>query len=454
MPSLNEGSVASEQGPTLLVVHCVDTEGPLDENLRATFDRLHKLFDISLEPTEKNLKLLQSGAFRSGNTSFDKMIPVVFSEALMSYNRNWSDIDKMLKIVFSRSFRESRLDDFGDPWRISWFCMDHVNYASNPRAKALGYSVVHQHYKHWLEQNSNWRDELQWHFHPKSISGNPLAAATSYANSTPEVIEILARRIMEDHFFPSAYRPGFHAERPDSHFFLEQWIPYDFGNQYCEEKNLQSDMTNGRFGDWLRAPHTWSGYHPALHDYQRRGECRRTIFRCLNLGTRLRLLEEHHVTEAFKEAQIRGSAILAFADHDFRDITGDIDHLISMLALVKKDFPTVKIKYCGAQEAAQRIGGSFPYEFQLQAVLDGNLLRVKALQGEVFGAQPFLALRTKNGQYLHDNLDLARNEGEWLYTFDDQTILLDSVEAIGVGAAGRFGGSNVVLIESIPGSSS
>ena len=36
-----------------------------------------------------------------------------------------------------------------------------------------------------------------------------------------------------------------------------------------------------------------------------------------------------------------------------------------------------------------------------------NKFRIKAIQGKVFGPQPFLAIKFKNNRYLHDNLDFS-----------------------------------------------
>ena len=48
----------SEQ-PLIYFVHCIDTEGPLDEDLSATFGRLKSIFDINLIPSIENLNLIQ-----------------------------------------------------------------------------------------------------------------------------------------------------------------------------------------------------------------------------------------------------------------------------------------------------------------------------------------------------------------------------------------------------------
>ena len=63
---------------------------------------------------------------------------------------------------------------------------------------------------------------------------------------------------------PSTYRPGFHTIRPDSNWFLEQWIPFDFSNQSTKNEGNQPDLIGGRWGDWRRAPNSWKPYHPSI----------------------------------------------------------------------------------------------------------------------------------------------------------------------------------------------
>ena len=55
--------------------------------------------------------------------------------------------------------------------------------------------------------------------------------ATHYFATGNRLFEILARDIIDRHWFPAVNRPGFHVTRPDSHWFLEQFIPLDYSNQ-------------------------------------------------------------------------------------------------------------------------------------------------------------------------------------------------------------------------------
>ena len=422
----------------LYIVHCIDTEGPLTETLEATFERLYSIFNIKMDPTKENLELLQNKQIKLGGQ--EEAISKCFSPELLKYNSSWNDIDEMLNEIMSNDFRKKLIDDFNGGWIYSWHCMDHVGYSINPRHKDLGYGKVFNFYKNKIKELGCINDEINWHFHPLSLLKNPLQAATSYANNYELLHNIICRRIIDNGWFPSVNRPGFHSERPDSHLFLEQWIPFDYANQFCEEDVDQPDLSLGRFGDWRRAPKSWRGYHPAHNDYQSEGSCNRKIFRCLNVGTRFRSLQNSHIHEAFSEAEECGSAIMAFANHDYRDMRPDILSVMKMVGDIRKDYPNVKIKYAGAEEAARAISNhdeTDDIELSIEVIKNKIITEVKS--GNIFGSQPFLALKSKDGNYYHDNFDVIENNKKWAYVLDDHTISINELDCIGIGSAGKHG---------------
>jgi hypothetical protein len=435
-----------DKSKTLYVVHCVDTEGPLHETLDATFARVDSLFGIKLAATNENLLKLQN---KEINLNGDELAVAKFiSPELLKYNKNWLEIEEMLHRILPESFRKKFTDDSGGGWVYSWHCMDHLGFDDNPRQKDFGYGNIFRFYRNKLKDLGNKRDELNWHFHPLSITRNPTHAATSYINNFDILVKIICRRILDDNWFPVVNRPGFHSERPDSNTFLEQWIPFDYANQADDNFQDQPDASFGRFGDWSRAPKSWRGYHPNHDDYQEEGLCRRVIFRCLNVGTRLRSLTIDHVREAFAEANESGKAILSFANHDWRDMQPDIEQVQNFLQIVKKEFPDVAIRYAGAEEAAIALLGFEDRPApELTIELSGNRVFVRVLKGEIFGPQPFLAIRTILGTAYHDNFDVIIPQKEWTYVFDEQTINLDSVSKIAAGTAGRYGKYSVVSID-------
>ena len=430
----------------LYVVHCVDTEGPLEEGLDATFQRLKSMFGVELEHTKENLSLVQQKKIDLGGN--EEAAAKCFAPSLLKYNANWSEVDQMLDELLSKEFRRRFLDDFGGEWIYSWHCMDQIGYRDNPRCKDIGYGKIFNFYKSKLLESQSKQDEINWHFHPLSLTRSSIHSATSYVNSYDVLIQILCRRIIDEHWFPVVNRPGFHSERPDSHAFMEQWIPFDYANQVCDDMQDQPDLSFGRFGDWSRAPRSWRGYHPSHDDYQIPGACRRIIFRCLNIGSRHRFLTPKHVKEAFLEARSSGAAILSFSNHDYRDMRPDISQACQMLRDVKEEFPDVFIKYAGAEDAARSmLGYKEKIHPRLNMQLVGNRVIVEVLEGEIFGPQPFLAIKSKAGNYYHDNFDVIEPKMKWAYVFDDQTIVLSDVEKIGVGTAGRFGRCQVELID-------
>ena len=354
----------------------------------------------------------------------------------------------MFEELLSDEFRRRMVDDAGRGWVYSWHCMDHIYQGANPRRKDIGYGNVFRYYRAVLDETGSKQDELNWHFHAVSLTGNPLHNWTSYTNSYPVLNEILCRRILEDRWFPVVNRPGFHTERPDSHAFLEQWIPFDYANQSYEEKEDQPDSSQGRFGDWRRAPRSWRGYNPSHDDYQESGSCRRTIFRCLNMGTRLRTLRLNHLRQAFAEARERGAAILAFSDHDFRDIRPDVNAVRAMIATVRPEFPDVALRFVGAEAAARAL---LDVEAEpgpeLSLTLVDNRLVVRLERGQIFGPQPFLALKGREGRVFHDNLDVQEPGRLWTYTLDDQILPLQMMAGAGVGTAGRYGGFHVACLD-------
>ena len=427
---------------TLYIVHCVDTEGPMTESLISTFERLFTIYGIKIEATEKNLLLLQNKQMELGG--IEESVSKTFSASNLKYNQSWVEIDDMLDRIMSKSFRNRTVDDFGNGWIYSWHCKDLIGYSSNPRMKDVGFGNIHRHYKQKIDKQENCSDEINWHFHPLSFNKNPTQTTTSYLNCMDELLQILCHRIIDENYFPASYRPGFHAERPDSHTFLEQWIPFDYANQNYENENLEPDLIEGRIGDWRRSSSSWRGYHPSNDDYQIAGNCKRIIFRCLNIGTRHSLLGENHVRQAFVEAKLEGSAILSFTNHDYREMAEDIDYVRNIIEKIRVEFPEVKIAFSGSHAAAishNRHNDVAAPKINIQ--LSNNLLEIKLEEGELFGPQPFLAIKTKNGVYFNDNLIIVKPNTEWKYFFDQNSVFIDDVEVIGVASAGRYGNSTV-----------
>jgi hypothetical protein len=405
---------------------------------------------VRLDPTPENLERVRSGEVDLGGK--EQAAALAFSKQLLDYNDTWDKVDAMLADMMSPAFRQRYADPEGRPWTFSWFCVDHVGYDVNPRRRDMGYHNVFDHYVSLLRRHAV-PDEIHWHVHPMPTYKEAHRNATSYLRS-PHVWETLSRRIIDRKWFPVAFRPGFHVERADCHWLLEQFVPFDFGNQSMAESELeaaQRDIAGGRFGDWRRAPSDWSHYHPHHDDYQAPGSCRRVIFRCLNVGTRLRLIDEAEVRKAFERARAGHDTVMAFTDHDFRDMRPDVAEVHALVAKVAKDYPDVAWQNSGALAAARAVLGLQPPQpLELEATLakDGDrLLLTVESNHDTFGPQPFLAVKSHDQAYSFDNLDVQVPFRRWSYVFDEQSFRPKALEAIGVASADRYGQTAVLVID-------
>jgi hypothetical protein len=426
------------------IVHCIDTEGPLYESLDETFERIYSILGIRMKPSAETLRQIQRKEIDLGGK--EELAAEIFSERLLAYNDSWSKIDSMLDEMISEPYRKKFADSQGNGWIYNWFCVDHVGYDDNPRRRDIGYHNVFDHYMRRGMEPASLDDEIHFHFHPMSRYREAHICATSYIHS-PHFFEILSRRIVDRGWFPSCFRAGFHVERPDSHWLLEQWIPYDFSNQSMREdqsESSQNDVADGRLGDWRRAPDDWSHYNPDHDDYQIPGRCRRSIFRCLNVGTRMRLLNREEIERAFKRSQSGNPTILAFTNHDFRDMRYDVRDIYGLLKQVSRNYKDVTWLHSGAKQAAQKVlghdNGNTDFEFTITFSRIGSALKMDVESTyNTFGPQPYLAVKTHDHQYFNDNFDIHIPHRKWSYMFDYQTINPDSITQIGVASNSEDG---------------
>ena len=428
---------------TVYVVHCIDTEGPLYESPEVPFNQIKSVLGIDIEASEKNLIKLQNGLLDLNGQ--EKAVKDLIDVHKMAINIDWDMLRKSLETITTDEFRNQLKDSNGHGWVYSWFCMDHVGFTGeNPRRRDAGYHHIFDKYMEMVKKQDKG-DIVQFHHHPVSHSGNYHECGTAFWGRST-LNDILTRRIIDRSWFPTAFRPGFHTERPDSHWFLKQWIPFDYGNQAIKENETnQLDMMNGRFGDWRKAPIEWRPYHPSHDDYQKKGNCHRWITRCLNMYARIREISQEDVLEAFKTAQKNGKAILAFTDHDYKDMKYDIERIRHFLKKAIVEYPKVKFEYTDAITAMRKCCNIPSKDLEMNCKIDyDNKIRLQVLTKEkIFNPQPYLALKTFDNDYIWDNFDFE-GENVWSYTFDCHSIEYSRIEKIGVAANNSFGKCKVM----------
>ncbi len=432
------------------VVHCVDTEGPLYESRKATFERLREIFGIELSPTLENLEKLQREEIDLNGK--EKLVSEVVTPNRINNLDTWDKIDEVLDEILSEDFRNKIKDSHGKGWIYNWFTMDHVGFwGDNPRRRDVGYGNIYNHYFDILDSDKG-KDLIQFHYHPLPFNGHYNYCGTSYVNSD-NIFQILCHRIIDNDMFPSVYRAGMEAERPDSHWFLEQWIPFDYSNDSFLKENdsRQPDLRDGRYGDWRRAPMDWYPYHPSHDDYQLKGSCHRWITRCLNINSRVTKLDINDIRKAFSDSY-KKDTILSFSNHDFRDMREEVINTMKMLDIVSKEYPDVEYVYSNAIDAMRNVEElEFMYPKFTVSIKElakkGHKELIVLAENQIFGRQPFLAIKTITGQYFWDNFDFGLATGCWSYVFDDKTISYDAIDVVGIAANTPDGKTEIVQIK-------
>jgi hypothetical protein len=419
---------------TVYVVHNIDTEGPLAEEHPGNY--------------EPNLQFPHfSGNFNAGDMS--GIIQKHRSRILGS----WSEISAMLRVATSDENRCRLKDSLGNGWIFNWFCMDHIGFIDNPRFRSMGVHHIFDFYSKMIEKQRS-KDSIHWHFHPMSTYKEAHICATSYINS-PELYYILGRRLLDRKWFPKANRPGFQDERPDSNWFLEQWIPFDFANAGggFVDPDLNPDLLDGRFSDWRWAPKDWITYHPHHDNIQREGNCRRKIARSLTLLNRLNPLNESEMEKAFKRAASGKPTMMCFESHDWRDLSVEMDYVRHLLRIVSQRYPKVKFQYSEAAEAFNAVHPPStldPLKLECSLVLNKRLphrVNVKIVTGKLFGPQPFFVVKTRSKRIIHDNMNFWNSFNDFNYVFDENSILPTDVEAIGIASNDAAGNQSLHVLE-------
>ena len=419
----------------LYFVHAVDTEGPIKESLPDIFTRLDELFDLQLEPSLENLLNIQNG--RVDANGREDEIADCFSPKRLGFIESMSELNEMLDTVFSRQFRMRFSDSFGEPYRFTFFCLDHVGFTENPRQRLLGYNAIVKHYKERIDsgpKDIRGIDEIEWHFHgvPFSREAHRFGLNWTFDNAH---IQVLTRRLIEFNMFPTSFRAGGWIERADMNVFLEQWIPFDYSSNALRHENLskQPDYQSRFFSDWTRAPQTWCGYNPSFNDYQTPGELKRRIFRSLSIDARIGSIDKEDIRFAFNDAQKGKKPILSVTNHDNRNIIPEVENVWQLVCEVAKEFPEVNIRHTSATRAAQLQIDNAPVDnFKIDVSLENNKLIVNS-DFELFGPQPFLSFKTYCNHYFHDNFARV-SAREWVYYFTESTIPIKALSKIAIAA--------------------
>ena len=348
-----------EDTPSVLVVHCVDTEGPIGGDVRRNPDGSPEFMD------------------------------------------NWVDIKDSLKEITSNKFRVESCDSFKKAYMLNWFIMDFTGFSTNPKNRINEYNDTYDN----IKSLNTSLDSFHWHYHQPPMGGQGDQWSEDWDSST-EHYNILGHRLLNREDFPEAFRAGGTIEDNKCSHWLEDHFMIDYSNRV----SYKSYHTDNIFDfNWHGAPDTWLPYQPNKDNFLKPGAMKRFIARSVDLKSRFHLLEEWEVAQAFNEVKSsKKPVILSYFSHDHRDMRAETKYAIDMIKRQSR-ITGVPFKWCDAKDAVKISMGIKTVENVIGTErTDPDTLMIH-FRHEIYQKHPFVYTQDEAGKITYHKLDL-----EWI----------------------------------------
>ena len=344
-----------EDGPIVLVVHCVDTEGPIGGDVRRNPDGTKEFMD------------------------------------------NWEDIKSSLSDITSSEYRNRNSDSFGGDLTFNWFIMDFMGFLTNPKNRISKYHDTYDN----IKSLNTAVDSFHWHYHQPSRSGAGDQWSDDW-DASNEHYNILGRRIIERNDFPEAFRAGGTIEDEKCSQWLEDHMMIDFSNRV----SYRSEPTNNIFDfNWYGAPLNWVPYNPKKGELTSRGKMRRLIARSVDLRSRLHELQYNEVLDTFNQAKKNNRPIIfSYFSHDHRDMRDETSYAIELLNKASNE-TSIPFKWACAKGAVKECFGLPTRENKIGiSVVDKTALIT--FRHKIFQKYPFVYTLDIDGNVTYHKLDI------------------------------------------------
>ena len=178
----------------------------------------------------------------------------------------------------------------------------------------------------------------------------------------------------------------------------------------------------------------------------------RWIARILNMKSRHRNISVEEIEKAFEKAEKGENVYLGITNHDWREMSIEIDEFRDMLKTVILNHPTIQYQFSESVEAFRKVLGYQNEEIEknkikLDAKIIENTLYVEVVNGCLFGPQPYLAIKTKTNDYFHDNFDFQEAGKSFTYVFDEYTLPFLDIDVIKVAGNDKYGNQSIINVD-------
>lgn len=329
-------------------------------------------------------------------------------------------------VVFSDSWRNSKLDSLGNPIKITWYmqCGSIYDYGVST-GPIYPYELMMDYHGADI---ARWDDEMAYHYHTWAWT-DPDRDGVYHWNQTPSFtdcqtdFEVTIARLMVDRaFFPSSFRSGWHFMDNAWSNWFEDWMPYGFQDD-APRKWVNTAEPVAVNSDWSRATTNWIAYHPSATDYQVPGSMKRWEVRCLYTPGTAELTSA--MDTAFATALGGSPQIICLYSHlketNYPDAIAAAHNL---LVAAHAKYPTVDFEYLTARSSMLKWRGGTdvtPPTLGVSYSDSGGVRTALITSSEpIFQKQPFVARRATDGTYSRVNCTSA-GTNQWTVSYNPAT---------------------------------
>lgn len=158
-------------------------------------------------------------------------------------------------------------------------------------------------------------------------------------------------------------------------------------------------------------------------------------------------MTKDEIRRAFAKAADGEDVFVSYTNHDFRNMIQETEELCRDIQEVASDFEGSNFRWANAVQAFRRVLGlEHTPSPELSIDISESKMQLSVQSGDVWGPQPFLALKTLDGSYFHDNFILDGGN-QWTYPFDKNSIEFHALETIGIGTNDKVGNTFVKTVD-------
>lgn len=284
--------------------------------------------------------------------------------------------------VFASDFRNSISDPFGDSFKVTWFTeMDYlvsqgnfVNETAKGTVPAPSYvsgytALLNLMEQVWGSQIQAYGDELEYNHHFETYTNGTWQEDVNGPDASYPGYQMAAldHSIIDDSFYPTAFRSGWNIQTIPLSNWLNQYMPFDF-----------SPETGGFTPE---NEHVYTG----LNYYQDQSSTYANIA---------------DMADAFATANAYGTSVYSFEMQSYEQLWQNITYLQNSLnTLVNEQslYPGVTYKYVTATQAMQGALGLPSIPAPTFTVTQNSGTYVITSSQTLWGNSPYIALKYSGG---------------------------------------------------------